>query len=84
MSITRRLIRWCVPKIDRVTKTGASALQSNDTTDSREKGTFFPLEAKSFFRNTSPNPRILNRQGAKNAKGGGLQKGTRGATLTLH
>jgi hypothetical protein len=84
MSITRRPTRRSVPKIGRVTKTPASLLRSNDTTDSREKGTFFPLEAKPFLRNTSPNAKILNRQGAKNAKGGGLQKGTRGATLTLH
>jgi hypothetical protein len=33
---------------------------------------------------TNPNPKILNRQGAKNAKGDALQKGARGATLTLH
>ena len=30
------------------------------------------------------NPKFLNRQGAKSAKGDGLQKGARGATLTPH
>ena len=29
-------------------------------------------------------PLLINRQGAKDAKGDGLQKGVRGATLTLH
>jgi hypothetical protein len=31
-----------------------------------------------------PQSEIPNRQGAKNAKGDGLQKGARGATLALH
>ena len=67
MSITRRPTRRSVPKISRVTKTLTSPLRLNDTTGSREKGTFFPLEAKSFLRNTSRmlknpfSPRLLKK-----------------------